>query len=158
MFNKLKEWLFGKSETEVKAPVAKRPVTPPPAPPTRSVRGDRRPPEPPPAPVMRIQKGRETGVQTNNEYYMGAGHSMLYDPLQTMDYVERRDAPNVDVTDEFKITPEVRQYEAPAARQEPVRSPEPYFVEPDRSYESSRDCGSSYDSSSSSDSCSSSFD
>lgn len=36
--------------------------------------------------------------------------------------------------------------------------PDPYFVEPDRSYNSSRDCGSSYDSSSSSsDSCSSSF-
>lgn len=148
MFKTLKRWLGFKDKTEAQAPVANRPSTPPPAPPTRSVRGDRRPPEPPPAPPVRTHHVTRSAP---DPHY----NTVLNNPILFVDVLPAKEPQQVDVTNEFKVTP----YEAPAARQEPVRSPEPYFVEPDRSYESSRDCGSSYDSSSSSSgSCSSSFD
>ena len=170
MFNKIKQWLFGKSTKEAEALVklleissndakvgntisgeemlAKLKEQPPKAPTTRSVRGDRRPPEPPPAPPVRTHHVTRSAP---DPYY----NTVLNNPILFVDVLPAKEPQQVDVTNEFKVTP----YEAPAARQEPVRSPEPYFVEPDRSYNSSRDCGSSYDSSSSSsDSCSSSFD
>ena len=131
--------------------LAKLKDQPPKAPTTRSVRGDRRPPEPPPAPPMRTHHVTRSAP---DPYY----NTVLNNPILFVDVPAREHSvelhnEKVDVTNEFKVTP----YEAPAARQEPASRPEPYFVEPDRSYESSRDCGS-YDSSSSSDSCSSSFD
>ena len=128
--------------------LAKLKEQPPKAPTTRSVRGDRRPPEPPPAPPVRTHHVTRSAP---DPYYK----TVLNNPILLVDVLPVKEPQHIDITDEFKTTP----YEAPAARQEPVRSPKPYFVEPDRSYESSRDCGSSYDSSSSSsDSCSSSFD
>ena len=126
--------------------LAKLKDQPPKAPTTRSVRGDRRPPEPPPAPPVRTHHVTRS---TSDPYY----NTVLNNPILFVDALPLKEPQHIDITDEFKTTP----YEAPAARQEPVESPEPYFVEPDRSYNSSRDCGS-YDSSSSSDSCSSSFD
>ena len=166
MFKTLKRWLGFKDKEESTmatkhpdginvnppAPPNIRPETPPPAPPpappTRSVRGDRRPPEPPPAPPVRTHHVTRSAP---DPYY----NTVLNNPILFVDVLAAMKPQQVDVTNAFKVTP----YEAPAARQEPVRSPEPYFVEPDRSYNSSRDCGSSYDSSSSSSgSCSSSFD
>lgn len=128
--------------------LAKLKEQPPKAPTTRSVRGDRRPPEPPPAPPVRTHHVTRSAP---DPYY----NTVLNNPILFVDVLPVKEPQQVDVTNEFKVTP----YEAPAARQEPASRPEPYFVEPDRSYNSSRDCGSSYDSSSSSsDSCSSSFD
>lgn len=128
--------------------LAKLKEQPPKAPTTRSVRGDRRPPKPPPAPPVRTHHVTRSAP---DPYY----NTVLNNPILFVDVLAAMKPQQVDVANEFKVTP----YEAPAARQEPASRPEPYFVEPDRSYESSRDCGSSYDSSSSSsDSCSSSFD
>lgn len=157
MFNKIKQWLFGKSTKEAEALVklleissndAKVGNQPPKSPTTRSVRGDRRPPEPPPAPPVRTHHVTRS---TSDPYY----NTVLNNPILFVDVLTAMKPQQVDVANEFKVTP----YEAPAARQEPASRPEPYFVEPDRSYNSSRDCDSYKSSGSSScDSGSSSSD